>query len=280
MCMRLPKDLKDWNAYKELKGEIDNLKDVLPIIIDIKKQQIKERHWKSICEITGVQLDYDHEDIMNFNDLLECRLLDFQEEVVDIIDSAEKQQKIEKQLNEINDNWKDYEFEFSNWGQRDQPCILGGLKVAEIVELLEDDKMTLTTLNAQRHVGPFKEEVEKQIRIFSDVNETLDLWIKVQMLWTSLEAVFTGGDIAKQMPGESRKFQGIDKSWLRLMEKAVETKKVIPCCQNDILKQFLPDLYKNLELCQKSLDIYLERKRKMFPRMYFVSGPTLLKILS
>lgn len=98
------------------------------------------------------------------------------------------------------------EFEFTTWGQRDQPCILGGLKVAEIVELLEDDQMTLTTLNAQRHVGPFKEEVEKQIRIFSDVNETLDLWIKVQMLWTSLEAVFTGGDIAKQMPGESRKF--------------------------------------------------------------------------
>jgi len=37
MCIRLPKDLKDWNAYKELKAEIDNLKEVLPIIIDIKK---------------------------------------------------------------------------------------------------------------------------------------------------------------------------------------------------------------------------------------------------
>lgn len=46
MCMRLPKDLKEWNAYKELKTEIDTLKDVLPIIIDIKKQNIKDRHWK------------------------------------------------------------------------------------------------------------------------------------------------------------------------------------------------------------------------------------------
>jgi len=139
MCMRLPKDLKDWNAYKELKAEIDNLKEVLPIIIDIKKQQIKDRHWNAICEITGKNLDYEHEDIMNFNDLLDAKLLDYSEEVIDIIDSAEKQQKIEKQLNEINDNWKDYEFEFSSWGQRDQPCILGGLKVAEIVEKLEDD---------------------------------------------------------------------------------------------------------------------------------------------
>jgi len=60
--------------------------------------------------------------------------------------------------------------------------------------------MTLNTLFAQRHVAPFKSEVENKIRVFSDVNETLDLWVKVQKLWTSLEPVFTGGDIARQMP--------------------------------------------------------------------------------
>lgn len=40
-CVKLPKDLKEWTAYKELKQEIDNLKDVLPIIIDLKKPSIK-----------------------------------------------------------------------------------------------------------------------------------------------------------------------------------------------------------------------------------------------
>jgi len=38
------------------------------------------------------------------------------------------------------------------------------------------------------------------------------------------------------------------------MEKAVETKKVVPCCQNDMLNDFLPDLNDDLELCQKSLE--------------------------
>lgn len=64
------------------------------------------------------------------------------------------------------------------------------------------------------------------------------------------------------------------------MEKAVETKKVIVCCQNDMLKDFLPDLNRKLEDCQKMLEAYLEGKRKKFPRFYFVSNPTLLKILS
>lgn len=54
----------------------------------------------------------------------------------------------------------------------------------------------------------------------------------------------------------------------------------MPCCLNDILKDFLPGLNEKLEDCQKMLEAYLEGKRKKFPRFYFVSNPTLLKILS
>jgi len=79
---------------------------------------------------------------------------------------------------------------------------------------------------------------------------------------------------------QAKSFMGIDKNWMKIMEKAYETKKVIPCCQNDMLKDFLPDLFKKLEECQKMLEAYLEGKRKLFPRFYFVSNPTLLKILS
>lgn len=38
-------------------------------------------------------------------------------------------------------------------------------------------------------------------------------------MWTSLESVFTGGDIAKQMPIEAKKFVKIDKDWSKAMIK-------------------------------------------------------------
>lgn len=44
-CTKLPADLKGWDAYKELKQAIEDLKAVLPIITDLKKDSIEERHW-------------------------------------------------------------------------------------------------------------------------------------------------------------------------------------------------------------------------------------------
>ena len=72
----------------------------------------------------------------------------------------------------------------------------------------------------------------------------------------------------------------IDKDWVKIMGKSAETRNVVGCCQNDMLKQLLPVLQGGLEACQKSLESYLEGKRNKFPRFYFTSDPVLLKILS
>jgi dynein heavy chain, axonemal len=222
-CLRLPRDLKEWKAYKDLKSRIDNLRDVLPIVIDLKKPSIQQRHWEKISEITGAKLNYENPDNLFIEDLMAANLLNFQEDIIDICESADKQMKIRAQLDEITQYWDGAYFEFAVWGKRDRPCMLNGLVVSTVIERLEEDQMTLATLNAQRHVAPFKVEVETKIRIFAEVNDTLDLWVKVQKLWTSLEPVFTGGDIARQMPLQAKQFQGIDKYWIKIMDKAVET---------------------------------------------------------
>lgn len=82
--------------------------------------------------------------------------------------------------------------------------------------------MALNQMAAMRYVTPFRTEVTEKIQLFCDVADVIDNWLKVQVLWTSLVSVFTGGDIAKQMPTEAKKFKQIDKAWLKIMERANE----------------------------------------------------------
>lgn len=140
--------------------------------------------------------------------------------------------------------------------------------------------MALNQMAAMRYVTPFRTDVTEKLTLFGDVADVIERWLKVQVLWTSLVSVFTGGDIAKQMPTEAKKFKQIDKNWLKIMERANEQKNVIACCTNDMLRNFLGQLQEGLEFCQKKLENYLETKRNIFPRFYFVSNSVLLKILS
>ena len=168
-------------------------------------------------------------------------------------------------------------FDFDTWKSRKVPVLKG---FGQVIEDLEDTQLALQTMLSMRHVTPFKEEVTFKLAQLSDTADTLERWVKVQMLWMSLESVFTGGDIAKQMPLEAKKFAKIDKDFVKIMEKAAETAGVVNSCANELLRNTLPILYNELEKCQKSLEGYLEQKRNKFPRFYFVSNPVLLQILS
>jgi dynein heavy chain len=96
-----------------------------------------------------------------------------------------------------------------------------------------------------------------------------------------MEAVFSSGDIAKQLPQEAKRFTSIDKNFMKITQKAFEVPNCVQCCcGNEQMKTLLPWLTEQLELCQKSLTAFLDTKRAEFPRFYFVFDKTLLTILS
>jgi dynein heavy chain len=279
MCRKLPRQLKEWDAYKELKQAIDDFGEVLPLLKDLSKRSIQMRHWQQLKEVTKANFNAGTDEVFYLSTLLEANLLAYKEDIEEIIESAEKQLKIEEQLNEIKIKWEVEMFDFDTYRNREYPCRLGG-RVTEITDALDEASAGLTTMNAMKHVTPFKAEVMHYLNLFSDVGETIELWQKVQIMWQSLEPVFMAGDISRQMPTEARLFQNVDKMWQKIMERAVETQRVIPCCQNEMLKNLLPSLKEKLEQCQKSLDNYLEAKRASFARFYFCSDSVLLSILS
>ena len=65
-------------------------------------------------------------------------------------------------------------------------------------------------------------------------------------------------------------------------EPYVLTAICFQCCTGDDVPRgnHLRNMQQELEICFKSLTEYLDRKRRAFPRFYFVSDPVLLAMLS
>lgn len=80
-CTNLPKDLREWQAYKELKLSIENLKQLLPIIMILKKESVKPRHWDQLNEKTPYKIPYDQHDTFIIEDLIKAKVLDLIEDV-------------------------------------------------------------------------------------------------------------------------------------------------------------------------------------------------------
>ena len=244
-CKRMPSKLREWVAYHALSEMIEQFQVVLPLLQQLSKLSVMQRHWTAVSLLCGTDFVIGPE--FRLGTLLDSKIVDFADDVIDICDGADKQMTIQRKLGDIAELWQLYKFPFAKWKDTGVSVFTG---LVPIVEDLEESEIQLQTMLTMKHVAPFREEAQGMLAKLSDTAETLDRWIKVQVLWCSLVGVFTAGDIAKNLPSEARKFLKVDKEFTVIMQKAEQTQDVVSCCAPDLVKISLEKFYMVLEECQ------------------------------
>ncbi|XP_074916070.1 dynein axonemal heavy chain 10 [Chelonoidis abingdonii] len=275
---KLPKQVRSVPVAYHLEAKMKAFKDSIPLLLDLKNEALRDRHWKDLMERTGTSFEMTTA-TFTLENMFAMELHKYSDVINEIVGSAVKELSIEKGVKEIVETWENMKFTVQRYfkGTQERGFILGS--VDEITQILDDNAVNLQSISGSRFVGPFLSTVHHWEKTLSLIGEVIEVWMVVQRKWMYLESIFIGGDIRSQLPEEAKKFDNIDRIFKRIMGDTVKDPVIKKCCEAPNRLTDLQQISDGLEKCQKSLNDYLDSKRNAFPRFFFISDDELLSIL-
>ena len=261
--------------------QIDDFKPQMPIVTALAQEGMRQRHWDALSTKLSIDLDPNSEKNQNFN-LTMALSPDFglDKHIAAISKEGEKANKefqIEKALDKMEDEWQNVNFTIDPYKETKTYRLL---EVDEIMQQLDEHRVTTQAMQFSAFKGPFEERIETWDNKLSLISEVIDEWLMVQRNWLHLQPIFDSADIMKQLPTEGKKFNMVDRLWRSTMENCKKNPSVITFADNEGLLAKFKDATKILDQVQKGLSDYLNTKRAAFARFYFLSDDELLQILS
>jgi len=200
----------------------------LPLVVALKNDSMKARHWLKLMDVTGIQFDVSLKGL-SLGNIFSMDLAKYASQVEEIINEANQESKIENELAKVEAAWRNnilVLIKYKKDGQ-DRGWIL---RAADDIKLeLDDNMLNLQTISGSRFVGAFVDTVRKWEKTLNVVSECLEIWFTTQRKWQYLEGIFVGSeDIRMQLPEEAKKFDAIDKAFKAIM---TATAKKSQCCR-------------------------------------------------
>nr|BCL66104.1 cytoplasmic dynein 1b heavy chain [Volvox africanus] len=138
-----------------------------------------------------------------------------------------------------------------------------------------DNQSLVASLKQSNYYSMFKDEVSTWENKLSFLQEGLTLLNQIQRKWVYLEPIFGRG----ALPSQQQRFRNVDEEFRRTMTSLESTKKVVTFADIPGIRDKLPHMAQQLDVCQRALADFLEEKRSQFPRFYFLGDDDLLEIL-
>ncbi|XP_066590873.1 dynein axonemal heavy chain 1-like [Prorops nasuta] len=257
------------------RDQIEAFKPYAAIIQALRNPGIKPRHFEELSAITGIQMALTPS--LTFKNLILLGIMDFDEVVNRTADGAAKEYSIEETLDKMMSEWDSVNMEVHSYKETGTYI----MKISDEIMIMLDDHVLHTQ---QINLSPFKAVFEDRItdweRKLNLTQEVISLWVEAQKQWMYLEPIFSAEDVSRQLPVETRKFGTMERNWRRIMKDAVENPKVITTCSDRTLLDSLRECLNLLAVVQKGLSDFLETKRLIFPRFFFLSDDELLEIIA
>ncbi|KAL6262835.1 hypothetical protein P5V15_005625, partial [Pogonomyrmex californicus] len=275
LCRELKE--KNWEIVQNTRMRVDKFRHTLPLITELKNPAMKPRHWKRVKDTIAQDFDETSEDF-TLDAIIKMQMHIFAEQISEISNTATMEFAIETGLQHIKHFWETMPITMVPYKDKGIYKLKG---VDEIIQTLEEHQVQLSSMKSTRFVEPFAREVDYWERVLSTIGEVLEMMLVVQRGYMYLDNIFTTEDIKKQLPKETSDFDKVTSELAEHTSRMASHVLVLPATHIPPgLLEVLNKLNDKLEALQLALEQYLETKRRIFPRFYFVSNDDILEILA
>lgn len=184
---------------------------------------------------------------------------------------------MEKILKDIEAQWETLTFDYEDH--------VRGIKIVKVsedlIEKLEENQVQIQNMATSKYCGHFEKEIKDWAHRLSTTDTIIMTWSEVQRKWSYLERIFSGSeDMRKQLPIDSERFAVTNNSFHQILAMILSEPNVLTVTNRSGLQSQMEHILAELILCEQALNNYLETKRLVYPRFYFISSIDLLDILS
>ncbi|XP_040576126.1 dynein heavy chain, cytoplasmic [Lepeophtheirus salmonis] len=269
----LPARLRQYASYEFVRKMLQNYAKVNMMVVELKSDALKERHWKTLCR--QLRVNWVLSDL-TLGQVWDVDLQKNENIIKDVILVAQGEMALEEFLKQVKETWQSYELEMVNYQNK---CRL----IRGWDDLFNKVKENINQVAAMK-LSPYYRVFEEEANTWEDklnrISALFDVWIDVQRRWVYLEGIFSGSaDIKALLPVETSRFMSISTEFLTLMKKVSKSPMVMDVLNIPGVQRSLERLAELLAKIQKALGEYLERERASFPRFYFVGDEDLLEII-
>ena len=242
VCAECEKGLPPNSMLPLLKNKVNVFKSLVPVVVALRNEALKEHHWALIEEAIHVEIDRGENFTLGY--LLQLHVNEYREQIETVSTAATQEGVLEEMLAKVEGAWKNLEFTVNMYKEQKDIFILDGMD--DVLAVLEETQV----------------------------------WLNVQRAWVYLESIFKAADVQRQLPNEYKQFDQVSKLWLDLMRKTNTDSSALKSACAPKLKGQLEKANATLEKINKNLEDYLETKRAAFLRFFFLSNDELLEILA
>jgi dynein heavy chain len=275
---RLGREIKHWQVHRVSLERVNEFKATMPLIMDLRNPALRPRHWDTIrAELGsfGEGLDPTSE-AFTLEEVYRVGLNKLGDFVGDLSANANKELAIEVAMTQLDERWGTMELDVVEY----KDVYFKVRSTEELGQVLEDDTVNVSTMKSSKFYLSFKSGIDYWEGVLSLISEVVETILTIQRKWMYLESIFMASeDIRRQLPTESALFVEVNDAFKVELERMYLDPNAQRACKKDGLVDALVDMDGKLDVIQKCLDDYLETKRMVFPRFYFVSDDDLLEIL-